>query len=81
VFLTNPLFPPCPFAPTLLFRYSSQQRGGGEDSVRSTKGVVTVTKGERKSAEGIKGKSRTENVNPLAEKELKRDRENGTAER
>ena len=49
--------------------------------MRSTKGVVTVTKGERKSAEGIKGKSRTENVNPLAEKELKRDRENGTAER
>lgn len=31
--------------------------------MRSTKGVVTVTKGERKSAEGTKGKSGTENVN------------------
>lgn len=31
--------------------------------MRSTKGVVTVTKGERKSAEGTKGESGTENVN------------------
>lgn len=80
VFLANPLFPPCPFAPTLLFRYSSRQTRRRRELVRSTKGVVTVTKGERKSAEGTEGKSGTENVNRKAEKERRRNREDSSAE-
>lgn len=48
--------------------------------MRSTKGVVTVTKGERKSTEGTKGESGTENVNRQRRKSRGRDGEDGSAE-
>lgn len=43
--------------------------------------MVTVTKGERKSAEGTKGESGTENVNRQRRKSHERDGENGNVER